>query len=337
MITGDHATTAGAIAAELGIPGDVITGAEIEVLDDAGLSERIRSVGVCARVSPQHKVRVVQALQANGEIVAMTGDGVNDAPALKNADIGVAMGITGTEVTKEAGDMVLADDNFATIVSAVRRGRAIYENILSFVRFQLTTNIAAIGSILFGRLLGLPTPFTAIQVLFVNIIADGPPAVSLGVDPPKPGLMDRPPRDPDAPILSGSRLVRIVVGATVMTVLTLGVLWVGEGTYGTAEALTMAFTTFVLLQMANALVVRVGSGTVISRHSLTNRYLWIALGVVVGVQVMVVQLPFAQRVFDTVGLSPTQWGICVGLALVYVMVDEVRSLVERVAFNSAPE
>jgi Ca2+-transporting ATPase len=336
MITGDHATTAGAIAAELGIPGDVITGAEIEVLDDAGLSERIRSVGVCARVSPQHKVRVVQALQANGEIVAMTGDGVNDAPALKNADIGVAMGITGTEVTKEAGDMVLADDNFATIVSAVRRGRAIYENILSFVRFQLTTNIAAIGSILFGRLLGLPTPFTAIQVLFVNIIADGPPAVSLGVDPPKPGLMGRPPRDPEAPILSGSRLVRIVVGATVMTVLTLGVLWVGEGTYGTDQALTMAFTTFVLLQMANALVVRVGSGTVISRHSLTNRYLWIALGVVVGVQVLVVQLPFAQRVFDTVGLSPTQWGICVALALVYVLVDEVRSLVERVAFNSAP-
>ncbi|MCZ7628591.1 MAG: cation-translocating P-type ATPase [Microthrixaceae bacterium] len=256
MITGDHATTAGAIAAELGIPGEVITGAEIEALGDAELAERIREVGVCARVSPEHKVRVVQALQTNGETVAMTGDGVNDAPALKNADIGVAMGITGTEVTKEAGDMVLADDNFATIVAAVRRGRAIYDNILSFVRFQLTTNMAAIGSILFGRLLGLPTPFTAIQVLFVNIIADGPPAVSLGVDPPKPGIMGRPPRDTDAPILSGSRLVRIVLGATVMTALTLGVLWVGEGEFGTDEALTMAFTTFVLLQMANALVVR---------------------------------------------------------------------------------
>ena len=236
---------------------------------------------MCARVSPEHKVRVVTALQANGEIVAMTGDGVNDAPALKRADIGVAMGITGTEVTKEAGDMVLADDNFATIVAAVRRGRAIYDNILSFVRFQLTTNMAAIGSILFARLLGLPTPFTAIQVLFVNIIADGPPAVSLGVDPPKPGLMDRPPRSPDAAILNRSRLARIVVGAAVMTALTLLVLVQGEDRVGTDVALTMTFTTFVFLQMANALAVRVGGGTVASSHSLTNRFLWLALATVV--------------------------------------------------------
>ena len=329
MITGDHATTAGAIATELGIPGDVITGAEIESLGDDQLADRIGTVGVCARVSPEHKVRVVKALQANGEIVAMTGDGVNDAPALKTADIGVAMGVTGTEVTKEAGDMVLTDDNFATIVSAVRRGRAIYENILSFVRFQLTTNIAAIGSILFGRLLGMPTPFTAIQVLFVNIIADGPPAVSLGVDPPKPGLMGRPPRDPKAPILSGTRLLRIVLGAVMMTVLTLGVLWWAEGRFGTAEALTMTFTTFVLLQMVNALVVRSGSSTVFTGHSLTNRYLWMALGSVVAVQVVVVQWPPAQGVFDTVGLDAGQWGICVGLALLYTLIDEVRSVVER--------
>ncbi|MEZ5239262.1 MAG: HAD-IC family P-type ATPase [Microthrixaceae bacterium] len=329
MITGDHAATAGAIAADLGIRGDVITGAEIESLDDPGLAERIRSVGVCARVSPEHKVRVVQALQANGEIVAMTGDGVNDAPALKNADIGVAMGVTGTEVTKEAGDMVLTDDNFATIVAAVRRGRAIYENILSFVRFQLTTNIAAIGSILFGRLLGMPTPFTAIQVLFVNIIADGPPAVSLGVDPPKPGLMERPPRSPGAPILSGTRLVRIVLGAVVMTILTLGVLWWSEDEFGIPQARTMTFTTFVLLQMVNALVVRSGSASVISRHSLTNRYLWLALGVVVAIQVLIVQWPAAHGVFDTVGLDAAQWAICVGVAVAYVLVDELRSLLER--------
>ncbi len=335
MITGDHAATAGAIARELGIGGDVITGAEIESLDDVALAEQIRSVGVCARVSPQHKVRVVQALQANGEIVAMTGDGVNDAPALKIAEIGVAMGITGTEVTKEAGDMVLADDNFATIVSAVRRGRAIFENILSFVRFQLTTNIAAIGSILFGRLLGLPTPFTAIQVLFVNIIADGPPAVSLGVDPPKPGLMNRPPRDPSAPILSGSRLFRIILSAVAMTVLTLGVLWLGERAFGTDVALTMTFTTFVLLQMANVLVVRVGEGSVFARHSLTNGYLWLALCAVVVIQVVVVQTPFAQRIFDTTGLSLSQWGICMGLALLFVLVDELRRLVERVTTPSS--
>ncbi|MFV0316022.1 MAG: cation-translocating P-type ATPase [Microthrixaceae bacterium] len=329
MITGDHATTAGAIAAELGITGDVITGAEIEALDDTELAEVIPGVGVCARVSPEHKVRVVAALQANGGVVAMTGDGVNDAPALKNADIGVAMGITGTEVTKEAGDMVLADDNFATIVSAVRRGRAIYENILNFVRFQLTTNMAAIGSILFGRLLGLPLPFTAIQVLFVNIIADGPPAVSLGVDPPKPGLMDRTPRDPGEAILSGTRLVRILAGAIVMTVGTLGVLAWAEGAYGAATARTMAFTTFVLLQLTNALVVRVGRGTVFTRHSLTNGYLWLALAGVALIQVVIVQVGWAQSVFATVGLSGAQWGICVGIAVAYVLVDEVASWVQR--------
>jgi Ca2+-transporting ATPase len=329
MITGDHAATAGAIASELGIPGDVITGAEIDAMDDSRLAEVIKGVGVCARVSPEHKVRVVTALRSNGEIAAMTGDGVNDAPALKRADIGVAMGITGTEVTKEAGDMVLADDNFATIVAAVQRGRAIYDNILSFVRFQLTTNIAAIFTILFGRLLGLPTPFTAIQVLFVNIIADGPPAVSLGVDPPKDDLMERPPRDPGAAILSGQRLVRIVGGAVVMTVITLSVLFLAEGEVGTDVALTMTFTTFVLLQMANALAVRVPTGSVLSRHSLTNRALWVSLATVVLVQVLVVQLPWLQDIFDTVSLTAAQWGICVAAALAYLLLDELRSLAER--------
>jgi Ca2+-transporting ATPase len=224
---------------------------------------------------------------------------------------------------------VLTDDNFATIVAAVRRGRAIFDNILSFVRFQLTTNMAAIGSILFARLLGLPTPFTAIQVLFVNIIADGPPAVSLGVDPPKPGLMDRPPRSPDAAILDRSRLTRIIFGAVVMTFLTLAVLVVGEDRVGTDVALTMTFTTFVLLQMANAFAVRVGGGTVASAHSLTNKLLWVALGSVVAVQVAVVEVGFLQDIFDTVGLSAAQWATCVGVALAYLLVDEVRSLGER--------
>jgi Ca2+-transporting ATPase len=329
MITGDHASTAGAIAEELGIEGEVVSGADLDAMTDEELGERIESIGVCARVSPEHKVRVVKALQANGEVTAMTGDGVNDAPALKQAEIGVAMGITGTEVTKEAGDMVLTDDNFATIVAAVERGRAIYENILNFVRFQLTTNIAAIGSILGARLLGLPVPFNPIQVLFVNIIADGPPAMSLGVDQPKPGLMEHQPRSTDERILSGERLARILWGAALMTAVVLGVLAVQRDSAGVDVAATMAFTAFVFLQLANALSVRAGDGSVFSAFSLTNRILWIALASVALAQVAVVQVPVLQRLFGTVGLDASQWGMCVAVAVAYLMAEELRRLLRR--------
>ena len=190
MVTGDHPATAAAIARELGIDGETVTGADLDGIDDDDLARRIEDIGVCARVSPHHKVRIVEALQQRGHTAAMTGDGVNDAAALKRADIGLAMGITGTEVTKEAADLVLADDDFTTIVAAVERGRTIYDNIVSFVRFQLATNIGAIVSILGARLLGLPTPFTPIQILWVNLIMDGPPAMALGVDPARPDTMD---------------------------------------------------------------------------------------------------------------------------------------------------
>ncbi len=334
MITGDHAATAGAIAAELGIRGNVVTGAEIEAMSDAELAERIGEIGVCARVSPEHKVRVVRALQSQGEVVAMTGDGVNDAPSLKQAEIGVAMGVTGTEVTKEAGDMILADDNFATIVTAVERGRAIYDNIVTFVRFQLTTNIAAILTILSARLAGLPTPFNPIQILFVNILADGPPAMSLGLDPPKPDVMDRAPRDRNAKILSGPRLTRIGFTAVVMTVITLGVLvWQGGAEAGVdpaaSAAYTIAFTLFVFLQLANAFVVRSGNLSLFSRFTFSNRPLLLAAGTVVLVQVLVVQVPFLQRVFGTVSLTPTEWGICVAGVLPLLILEEARSLVMR--------
>jgi len=186
MITGDHALTAAAIARELGLEGAVLTGAELDRIDVAELSRHIEETAVFARVAPEHKVKIVQALKARGHVVAMTGDGVNDAPALKNADIGVAMGITGTEVTKEAATMVLTDDNFATIVGAVEEGRTIYDNIVNFVRFQLATNIGAIFTMLGAQLLGLPSPFTAIQILWINIIMDGPPAMTLGLEPARP-------------------------------------------------------------------------------------------------------------------------------------------------------
>jgi Ca2+-transporting ATPase len=232
-------------------------------------------------------------------------------------------------VTKEAGDMVLTDDNFATIVAAVERGRAIYDNILHFVRFQLTTNVAAIGSILGARLLGLPMPFNPIQVLFVNIIADGPPAMSLGVDPPKPGLMERSPRATDERILSGERLARILWAAALMTAVVLGLLATQRESAGVEVAARMAFTAFVFLQLANALSVRAGEGTVFSSYSLTNRVLWLALFAVAGVQVAVVQLPLLQGLFGTVGLDAAQWGICVGVAVAYLLAEELRRLVRR--------
>ncbi len=342
MITGDHAATAGAIAAELGIGGEVVTGAQLEAMDDAELASRIHDIGVCARVSPEHKVRVVRALQSRGEVVAMTGDGVNDAPSLKQAEIGVAMGVTGTEVTKEAGDMILTDDNFATIVAAVERGRAIYDNIVTFVRFQLTTNIAAIATILSARLMGLPTPFNPIQVLFVNILADGPPAMSLGLDPPKPGIMDRAPRDRNARILTGARLARITVTAVLMTVITLGVLlWQGGDAPGAvpdeSAAYTVAFTLFVFLQLANAFVVRSGNLSLFSRFTFSNRPLLLAAAAVVLTQVLVVQVPFLQGVFGTVGLTLNEWGICVGGAVLLLALEEVRSLVARAVGGSGAE
>ncbi len=341
MITGDHASTAGAIAAELGITGRVVTGAELERTSDEDLAAVIDDIGVCARVSPEHKVRVVKALQSRGHVVAMTGDGVNDAPSLKQAEIGVAMGITGTEVTKEAGDMILTDDNFATIVKAVERGRAIYDNIVTFVRFQLTTNVAAILTILVARLSGFPAPFNPIQVLFVNILADGPPAMSLGMDPPKPGVMDRRPRDRAEKILTGRRLVRICGSAVIMMASVMAVLVAfNDGSPNTAPAddpaFTMAFTLFVFLQMVNALLVRSGDLSVFNRFSLTNRTLWLAIGAVVLTQVLVVQVPFLQGVFGTTSLSLVEWGWCLVLCLPLLVISELRSAVVRLRARRDP-
>lgn len=330
MITGDHASTAGAIAAELGIAGSVVTGAELNEMSDEELAERIEEIGVCARVSPEHKVRVVKALQSNGEVVAMTGDGVNDAPSLKQAEIGVAMGITGTEVTKEAGDMILTDDNFATIVTAVERGRAIYENIVTFVRFQLTTNVAAIATILTARLAGYPAPFNPIQILFVNILADGPPAMSLGMDPPRPGVMHREPREREERILSGARLVPILFTGAIMTAT---IMWIlvryTDASPASAMAadpgFTMAFTSFVFLQMVNALVVRSGDNSVFNRFSLTNSTFWMAVGGVVVAQVLIVVVPFLQNVFGTTSMTPHQWLVVLVSLLPLLVISELRT------------
>ena len=344
MITGDHATTAGAIAAELGITGDVIAGAQLDDMTDDELVARVGSIGVFARVSPEHKVRVVTALQASGQIVAMTGDGVNDAAALRHADIGVAMGITGTEVTKEASDMVLADDNFATIVEAVKGGRAIYDNIIKFVRFQLSTNVSAILTILGASLLGWPVPFTPLQILWVNLIADGPPAITLGTDTPDDRVMQRPPVKPGSAILSARRIVRIGFTGAVMATSLLLLFWGSLQYFGlsvgdfandydaySADArlvLTMMFTTFVFQQLLNVFNARTESESIFNRRMPNRSLTLVVLGLFV-IQFFVVLFDPLQSIFRTVDLSLVQILTCLGIAALVVVTEELRKLVDR--------
>ncbi len=309
MITGDHRLTAAAIARDLGLEGEVVEGRELDGLSEAELDGRIEDIAVFARVAPEHKVRIVQQLKARGHVVAMTGDGVNDAPALKNADIGVAMGITGTEVTKEAATMVLTDDNFATIVGAVKEGRVIYDNLVKFVRFQLSTNMGAIQTVLGASLLGWSTPFTAIQILWINIIMDGPPAMTLGVEPARRGVMDVPPRARDARILTGSRS--------------------HARPQGEAYALTLAFTTFVLFQFFNIFNARAEQGSAFAAGFFANRWLWLALGGVLALQALVVHWAPAQAVFDTVDLRLTDWLLAAAVASSVLWLDEARKGIVR--------
>jgi len=326
MITGDHAITAAAIARELGLEGAVLTGAELDRIDVAELSRHIEETAVFARVAPEHKVKIVQALKARGHVVAMTGDGVNDAPALKNADIGVAMGITGTEVTKEAATMVLTDDNFATIVGAVKEGRTIYDNIVKFVRFQLSTNIGAILTVLGAQLLGLPTPFTAIQILWINIIMDGPPAMTLGLEPARPGIMNEAPRSPEARILTLPRFWRLLAYGTIMAAGTIGVFFYGLQTGEKNYALTLAFTTFVLFQFFNVFNARTEHGTAFNRQFFANGKLWTALIGVVGLQVVVVHWGPAQEIFRTTDLSAADWGLTIAVAASVLLLEEAHKL-----------
>ena len=329
MITGDHAATAAAIASELGIPGRVVTGRELDRMTLADLQDQVGQIGVFARVAPEHKVTIVQALIAGGHVVAMTGDGVNDAAALRSAHIGIAMGVTGTEVAKEASAMVLTDDNFATIVGAVEEGRGIYDNVVKFIRFQLSTNMGAIFTFLGSVVLGLPAPLTAVQILWVNIIMDGPPAMALGVDPPRPGLMDEPPRPASDRILSRQRVARLLRVGALMATGTLTVLVLADQTWGPAVGATMAFTTFVLFQIVNALNARVERATVFTRQLLTNRWLWLALATVLLLQIAAVHIPWLQAIFDTVPLTLSQWAICAGIALTVLVLEESIRLLAR--------
>jgi Ca2+-transporting ATPase len=330
MITGDHKTTAAAIGRELGLvdgrAGEVVSGAELDALDDASLAARINTINVFARVSPSHKVRIVKALKADGHVVAMTGDGVNDAPALKAADIGIAMGITGTAVTREAASMVLTDDNFATIVRAVEEGRVVYDNIVKFVRFQLSTNIGAILTVLGATLTGMPAPFTAIQLLWINIIMDGPPAMTLGIEPARDGIMRDTPRQQAAEILTLKRLGRLTLYGITMMFGTLLLFQHALAEQGRIYALTLAFTTFVLFQFFNVFNARNEHGSAFNANFLQNGKLWLALAGVLLMQVLVVHWGPAQNVFGTTDLLLADWLKAALVASSVLFLDEMRKL-----------
>ena len=337
MITGDHPATGLAVARSLGISGAAMSGRELDRMSEDQLAARITELGVLARVSPEHKLRTVSALQARGRVVAMIGDGVNDAPALKKADIGVAMGITGTEVTKEAADLVLSDDHFGTIVVAVKEGRTLYDNIVRFLRFQLSTNIGALLAIFAAPFFGLPVPFTPLQILWVNIIMDGPPAMALGVDPPHANVMRIPPRDPKARILTLPRLAVLCVLGAVMASGTLLILSHGVQVHDETAGITMAFTTFVLFQVFNAFNARFERSSALGRHVFSNGWLWTSLLVVVALQICAVHLPAFQSILGTTALSLGEWMLSVGTAATILVLDETRKFVVRQAASRRPE
>jgi P-type Ca2+ transporter type 2C len=337
MITGDHAVTAAAIARDLGIPGQAVTGAELDQIpDDTELARRLDDIGVIARVSPEHKLRIVGALQARGDVVAMTGDGVNDAPALRKADIGVAMGLTGTEVTKEAATMVLTDDNFATIVGAVREGRGVYDNIVKFTRFQVSTALGFVLTFLITSLTGIAggAPFTALQVLFVNLVMDGPPAISLGVDPVSPDAMSRPPRPTREPILTRERLIRILLTSAVMATGTAAVLAWAPGpapAVGQASvAGTMALVTFVFFQAFNLLAVRHPTRSLFHRETLHNTNPLIATLAVVALLLLLVELDPLNGFFTTTDLTFGQWLTCLAVGSAILWIGELVKALLRV-------
>ena len=330
MITGDQKITAAAIAQEIGLLGDVVDGTELAAMDDETLTARIDAISVFARTAPEQKVRIVSALKADGHIVAMTGDGVNDAPALKCADIGIAMGVTGTDVAQEAATMILTDDNFATIVKAVKEGRGIYENMVKFIRFQLSTNIGAILCVAVAPILELPLPFTAIQLLWINIIMDGPPAMSLGVDPARVNSMNEAPRKPDDRVLSLRRLGNLFTYGIAMAIGTLGVLYYSLLNGDAAgHATCLAFTTFVLFQVFNAFNARTEKGSAFNRQFFANKILWASILGVIILQVLIVQWSVAEAVFRTTPLTTADWLMATGIASSVLILEELRKLIAK--------
>jgi Ca2+-transporting ATPase len=331
MITGDHPLTAQAIARDLGLldGGRIVAGAELEAMSDEQLKRQVQNISVYARVSPAHKLRVVTAWQANGHIVAMTGDGVNDAPALKRADIGVAMGITGTDVTKEAAAMTLTDDNFASIVAAVEEGRGVFSNIKKYLMYLLSSNIGEIGLMAGATLLGLPLPLSAVQILYVNLATDGLPALALAVDPPEEDLMKRKPRNPRIGIFTRPVVTLMALGGVWSALVNLGLfIWALNSGRGLEQAMTMTFVSLVLIQFFKAYNFRSDRHSVL-RRPFANKWLNLAIIWELVLLSLIVYLPFLHDAFGTYALSPTDWLIVAGLAVTVVPVLELAKWMER--------
>ncbi|MEL1134406.1 cation-translocating P-type ATPase [Desulfitobacterium sp. THU1] len=344
MITGDHKNTAVAIAKELGIADSLaqsMTGAEIDELSDEQFAQRVGELRVFARVSPEHKVKIVKAYKSQGNIVSMTGDGVNDAPSLKNADIGVAMGITGTDVSKGAADMILTDDNFTTIVHAIEEGRNIYNNIKKAVIFLLSCNLGEIVAIFFSVLFFWPIPLMPTQLLWINLITDTLPAIALGVDPGDKDVMKQKPRDPKESFFAHGAALRAVIGGILIGTLTLVAFYVGLREYGytlgsatipehvLTYSRTMAFVVLAASQLFYSLSMRSATKSIFKLGIFSNKYLILAIIVGLLLQLMVISVPFLSSAFKLQMLSLRDWGIVLGLAIIPLIVREILKLLTR--------
>ncbi len=342
MITGDHRNTAYAIAKDLKIadqPEQAITGQEIDRFSDTEFAERVSDFNVYARVSPEHKVKIVKALKAKGNVVSMTGDGVNDAPSLNAADIGVAMGITGTDVAKGASDMILTDDNFATIITAIEQGRNIYNNIKKSVVFLLTCNIGEVVAMLVTLLIGWPVPLLATQLLWINLLTDSLPAIALGMDPGDPDVMKEKPRNPRESFFSGGVALHAIFGGVLIGILTIFAFWFGFYELGyspfdkglpedvIAYARTMAFMVLVASQMFYALAMRNSKKSIFKVGIFTNKYLIGAIVFGILAQLLVIEVPFMQKAFGLQMLDTNGWLVAIGLGLVPLFVNELYKLV----------
>ena len=335
MITGDQPLTAKAIAQRLEILEDgseeIKTGSELEQLDDAAFAEQVRNVVVYARVSPEQKLRIVKALQTKGEFVAMTGDGVNDAPSLKQADIGLAMGITGTDVSKEAADMILMDDNFATIIKAVKEGRRIYDNLKKFILYVLSCNLSEILIIFFAPIIGFAIPLLPIHILWINLVTDGLPGIALVAEPAEKDIMNRPPRPPKENLFAGGLINRIVSAGLVMTIAALGIQWwaIGQG-YDVKEQQTIVFTTICFVQLGKVLSVRSFYATAFSKNIFKNRGIWGAIILTVILQLLLLYVPFLQDIFKTVSPSLNAMLVIIGVSFVSFVLIEILKYINKV-------